>query len=125
MPTYFSAQGNETTIDLCLTTEELTGQVMTCRTPEDLDHNSDHMPIETVSNVSVGATPQQEKYSWERLSHVKFEGMLKQRLPSPPIETKTPEAIDFYTEELSKATLAARVRVRVLSLAAIGSIAGS
>lgn len=106
-PTYFSAQGNETTIDLCLTTEELTEQVMKCRTREDLDHNSDHMPIETILNISIGATPPLEKYSWECLDHIKFEGMLHQKLPNPPSRVATPEAIDFYTEELSKIISAA------------------
>lgn len=106
-PTYFSAQGNETAIDLCLNTEELTGKVMKCRTREDLDHNSDQMPIETILNISIGVTPPQEKYSWERLDHTKFEGMLHQKLPNPPIEVVTPDAIDFYTQELSKVILAA------------------
>lgn len=106
-PTYFSAQGNETTIDLCLNTEELTGKVMKCRTREELDHNSDHMPIETILNISIGVTPPQEKYSWERLDHTKFEGMLHQKLPNPPIEVVTSDAIDFYTQELSKVISAA------------------
>ena len=62
MPTYFSAQRNKTNINLCLTMEELTGQVMTCRTREDLDHNSDHISVEKVLNDSVKTTSQQKKY---------------------------------------------------------------
>lgn len=65
------------------------------------------MLILTVSNVSVGATTQQKKYCCYCLSHIKFEGLLKQKLSSSAIEAETPEAINFYIKELSKAILAA------------------
>ncbi len=87
---YINAQGIKSIIDPWLTTEEFIKQMITCKIREILDHNSEHMLIETVLNVSVRAIPQREKYSWERLSHVKFERMLKQRLPSPPVEATTP-----------------------------------
>ena len=50
---FVSCRENEITINLCLTTKELTNRIIICRIRENLNHDFDHLFIKTILNVSI------------------------------------------------------------------------
>ena len=50
---FVSCRENEIIINLCLTTKKLTNRIIICRIRENLNHDFDHLFIETILNVSI------------------------------------------------------------------------
>ena len=77
---FVSCKKNEITINLCLTTKELTNRIIICRIRENLNHDFDHLFIKTILNVSINTTLSKKKFCWNRLNKIKFENTLNQKL---------------------------------------------
>ena len=77
---FVNSRKNEIIIDLCLTTKELTDRIIICRIRENLNHDFDHLFIETILNVSINTIFSKKKFCWDRLNKVKFENTLNQKL---------------------------------------------
>ena len=77
---FVSCRENEITINLCLTTKELTNRIIICRIRENLNHDFDHLFIKTILNVSINTISSKKKFCWDRLNKVRFENTLNQKL---------------------------------------------
>lgn len=122
--TYIHHQGSEFIIDMCLTTANLTKRVLKCRICPDLDHSSDHLFIETTLNISISIAPPAERFNWDRLNKEKFNGILNQKLSTPPEGEITKDILDTYTEEVSKAMISAMTDFIPKTLASIRATPG-
>ena len=76
---FVSCKENEIVIDLCLTTKELTDRIIICKIRENLNHDFDHLFIETILNVSINTTFSEKKFCWNRLNKIRFENTLNQK----------------------------------------------
>ena len=76
---FVSCRENEIIINLCLTTKELTNRIIICRIRENLNHDFDHLFIETILNVSINTTFSEKKFCWDRLKKIKFENIFNQK----------------------------------------------
>ncbi len=74
--TYFHFQKSKSIIDLCLTTKNLNDRILICKTRSNLNHDSNHMLIETILNVSINETSFFERFNWDRLNMKKFKNTL-------------------------------------------------
>ncbi len=74
--TYFHFQKSESIIDMCLTTKSLNDRILICKTRSNLNHDSNHMFIETILNVSINETSFFEQFIWDRLNMKKFKSIL-------------------------------------------------
>ncbi len=70
--TYFHFQKSKSIIDMCLTTKNFNDRILICKTRFDLNHDSNHMLIETILNVSINETLLFERFNWDRLNMKKF-----------------------------------------------------
>ena len=77
---FVSCRENEITINLCLTTKELTNRIIICRIRENLNHDFDHLFIKTIFDVSINTASSKKKFCWNRLNKIKFENTLNQKL---------------------------------------------
>ena len=84
---FVNCRENEITINLCLTTKELTNRIIICRIRENLNHDFDHLFIETIFDVSINIALSKEKFCWNRLNKIKFENTLNQKLSNTSNET--------------------------------------
>jgi hypothetical protein len=73
--TYFHFQKSKSIIDMCLTTKNLNDRILICKTRLDLNHDSNHMLIETILNVSINETLFFERFNWDRLNMKKFKSI--------------------------------------------------
>jgi hypothetical protein len=73
--TYVHFQRSESIIDLCLTTKNLNDRTLICKTRSNLNHDSNHMLIETILNVSINETSFFERFNWDRLNMKKFKSI--------------------------------------------------
>jgi hypothetical protein len=74
--TYFHFQKSESIIDICLTTKSLNDRILICKTRSNLNHDSNHMLIETILNVLINETSFFERFNWDRLNMKKFKKIL-------------------------------------------------
>jgi hypothetical protein len=74
--TYFHFQRSKSTIDMCLTTKNLNDRILICKTRSNLNHDSNHMFIETILNVLINETSSFERFNWDRLNMKKFKKIL-------------------------------------------------
>ena len=103
--TYVSRTGNEFTIDLNFATKELSQRVISCMTREDLDHDSDHLSIETILDISINTAPPAEKFCWDRTNTIKLNGIFNQKLSDIPAAKSIP-SLDLFTIQVSEAIYA-------------------
>lgn len=73
------------TIDLCLVTVGLVDRVIRSEVDRDLDHDSDHLPISTVLDITIQQLERTTKRKWKQLDEVVYRKALKQALPPPRI----------------------------------------
>ncbi|KAI9036874.1 putative RNA-directed DNA polymerase from transposon X-element [Aspergillus affinis] len=71
----YRARGAESTIDLSLATTRLQDSLIRCLPQEDLDHDSDHIPLETTLILLTRERTFPERWNWEltnreRLCHI-------------------------------------------------------
>jgi hypothetical protein len=74
--TYFHFQKSKSIIDMCLITKNLIDRILICKTRSNLNHDSNHMLIETTLNVSINETSFIERFNWDRLNMKKFKDIL-------------------------------------------------
>jgi hypothetical protein len=74
--TYFHFQKSKSIIDLCLTTKSYNDRILICKTRSNLNHDSNHMFIKTILNVSINETLFFERFNWDRLNMKKFKNIL-------------------------------------------------
>jgi hypothetical protein len=74
--TYFHFQKSEFIIDMCLTTKNLNDKILISKTRSNLNHDSNHMFIKTILNISINETSFLERFNWDRLNMKKFKNTL-------------------------------------------------
>jgi hypothetical protein len=74
--TYFHFQKSKSIIDMCLTTKNLNDRILICKTRSNLNHDSNHMFIETILNVSINETLFFKRFNWDCLNMIKFKNIL-------------------------------------------------
>jgi hypothetical protein len=78
--TYFHFQRSESIIDMCLTTKDFNDKILICKTRSNLNHDSNHMLIETILNISISETSFFERFNWDRLNVKKFKNIFNHLL---------------------------------------------
>jgi hypothetical protein len=73
--TYFHFQRSESIINMNLTTKNFNNRILICKTRSNLNHDSNHMLIETILNVSISETSFLERFIWNRLNMKKFKNI--------------------------------------------------
>ncbi len=85
---YISPLGSESTIDLVLTSAELTEKIQMSDVVEALDHNSKHVPIGTILDLSLQNTATNIGHSYDQTNTEGFKNTLSASLlltsPIPP-----------------------------------------
>lgn len=69
------------TIDLVFVSLGLVDSVLTCGTHEELDHQSDHLPIATEVNIEWEPSPPQKRKMWKTMDSKKINEFLASQLP--------------------------------------------
>jgi hypothetical protein len=77
----FRARDSESTIDLSLATPRLQDSLIRCLPQHDLDHDSDHIPLETVLAKPTRGRTFPEKWNWELTDQERLHRVLIQNLP--------------------------------------------
>jgi hypothetical protein len=97
--TYFHFQRSESIIDMCLTTKNLNDKILICKTRSNLNHDSNHMLIETILNISISETSFFERFNWDRLNMKKFKSTLNYLLSDQSMSQSFDKTqIDVYTK---------------------------
>ena len=91
-----------TTVDLAFCSGGLSRRLISCKVREDLDHGSDHLPIETT--FALGENSQQDARptrAWKRLELVRFEHKWQEETKDlDRWELNATEEIDLYASRL-------------------------
>jgi hypothetical protein len=74
--TYFHFQESKSIINMCLTTKNFNDRILICKTRSNLNHDLNHMFIETILNISISETSSLERYNWDHLNMKKFKNIL-------------------------------------------------
>jgi hypothetical protein len=104
--TTYRTKGVETTIDLTLATPLLQENLIICQAAENLDHDSDHVPLETIIARPARNKAIPERWSWERTDKEKLHEVLLRSLPNTTA-IRTREDVDRTTRELVSSILTA------------------
>jgi exonuclease III len=95
----YEEAARQTTIDLCLVTVGLVDRVIRSQVDRELDHDSDHLPISTVLDMTVQHLQNTAKRNWKRMNEATYLKILKQTLP-PLRRPMTKTALDNYVREV-------------------------
>lgn len=93
---------SQSTIYMCLTTMDLVDRVIKSEVDRSLDHDSDHLPISTVLDLTVQRLERTTKKDWRKLNEKAYGRALKNALP-PLRRPSTKAALDAYVEEATAA----------------------
>jgi exonuclease III len=95
----FDERGGATTIDLAFGTPWIQERKSYCGVPNDLDHQSDHLPIATTIMTTVTTSMPQERWQWQRTDEKTMNDTVRVCLPrQAPLGS--PEAIDRRVQEI-------------------------
>lgn len=86
-------------IDLCLVTAGLVERIIKSEVNEELDHDSDHLPICTILDVTAPSANKARGKNWKRLDGEAYTKALEKALP-PIRRPATKTALDQYVEEV-------------------------
>ncbi len=100
---YISPLGSESTINLEFTSARLTEKIQIFDVVEALDHDSDHLSIGTILDLSLQNTEPDTRYSYNQTNTKVFNGTLLALLPFTPTNSSTPEVLDKYVIQLINA----------------------
>lgn len=78
----YEARGAKSTLDLVFTTPEITDRIITCNTCPLMDHDSDHIPVETRIDLRTADASPTLRKNWEKLDSRIFDAVLTNNLPS-------------------------------------------
>ncbi|KAL6152343.1 hypothetical protein ACJQWK_05935 [Exserohilum turcicum] len=98
----YEEAARQTTIDLCLVTVGLVDRMIRSEVDRDLDHDSDHLPISTVLNMTVQSMQETTKRNWKRMNEKTYLEDLKATLP-PLRRPTTKLALDNYVRDVTTA----------------------
>jgi uncharacterized protein YqgV (UPF0045/DUF77 family) len=104
--TTFRVRDMETTIDLSLATPGLQDSLIRCRPQDDLDHDSDHIPLETVLAKPSWNRTVPERWNWEHIDREKLYTTLNHHMPTTT-SLKAEQDIDSATKGIVSAILTA------------------
>ncbi|KAI3054438.1 hypothetical protein CBS147353_11440 [Aspergillus niger] len=77
----FRSRGSESTIDLSLATPRLKDSLIRYLPRDDLDHDSDHIPLETILAKPTHERTLPEKWNWELADQERLHRVLAQNVP--------------------------------------------
>ena len=95
----------ETAIDLVWANQTATSRMIKCGIADDLDHGSDHLPIETKLSGNMEPTQSERpSFNYNKTDWNKFKETLQQHLPAIPgtDALRSPTAIDAFIEQLTE-----------------------
>ncbi|KAL5371116.1 hypothetical protein PMIN02_013118 [Paraphaeosphaeria minitans] len=92
----------QSSIDLCLVTAGLVERVIKSEVDEELDHDSDHLPISTILDIATPNANIAPKRNWKKLDGEAYTKALKEALP-PLRRPATKTALDRYVQEVVSA----------------------
>lgn len=119
----FRSRDSESTIDLSLATPRLQDSLIRCLPRDDLDHDSDHIPLETVLAKPTRERTFPEKWNWELTDQIRLHRVLIQNLPELTTLT-TEQDIDNATQAIVSAVLVAAIESTPKTRASPRSIPG-
>ena len=103
--TYMEAD-RQSTIDLSLTTIGLADRLIKCEIDEDVNHDSDHLPIVTSLDLTITRLQPKARLNWKAVDEAAFIETLRHRLP-PLRRPRTKTALDTYVAEIAASLTAA------------------
>jgi hypothetical protein len=104
--TTYQSKGAETTIDLATATPSLQDNLIRCGVAHNLEHDSDHLPVETLLALGGAERTIPERWQWERTDKDLLHARLQQFLPKPgPLQSRS--EIDTRVEAIVTAIIKA------------------
>ena len=100
-----SQGGNESTIDLTLTTQGLANSMSFCKI-HDIDHGSDHLAVESRFNLEVPAQRQTQRFLFKEASWQQIREIASRLLESSPSLTDTQGRCNHLMDIVSQAVQA-------------------
>ena len=94
---------SRSSIDICFVIGGLVERVIRSEVDEELDHDSDHLPISTLLDVSVPSAIEAPRKNWKKLDRDAYVKALQEALPLLQRPT-TKTALDRYVEQVITAT---------------------
>ncbi|KAJ5151525.1 uncharacterized protein N7482_010777 [Penicillium canariense] len=94
-------------IDLTFVSSSLLDCLTTCEIANDVDSQSDHLPIRTVLDITTPQFTQPRRRNWEATDDEKLKQYLEQHLPPPPNTLTRPETIELACSALMRVVDAA------------------
>ena len=94
------------TLDLCLTTGNLSEQVTFCGVRNDLEQNSNHFPVSTKLDITIAEAKLKRPFQWKNADNIKIIKTFTQmtsELNLEPGYLTTRAAVDEATEKLAEA----------------------
>jgi hypothetical protein len=98
----YEERNAQSTIDLCWVTAGLLDRLIKSTVDRELDHDSDHLPITTMLDMSIKYKKMEAKRNWKKLDEKKLCEALRQTLPQLQ-RPRTKTALDRYTSGLVEA----------------------
>jgi hypothetical protein len=89
-------------IDLCYGTQDLANRVVKCGVDDEMDHNSDHLPITTILDLRTIQRKQVKTRDWSSIDQKELRAKLARELPTLRCP-KSRHALDRYVGEVTKA----------------------
>ncbi|KAJ6436839.1 reverse transcriptase [Purpureocillium lavendulum] len=84
----------------------LVDRLIKCGIDEDINHDSDHLPIVTSLDITTTQLQPKSRLKWKAIDKAAFSKTLRQQLPSIR-RPRTKAALDFYVAEITTALMAA------------------
>ncbi len=100
--TTFDARNQTSCIDLCYATLDIVDRIIRSGTDNEMDHNSDHLPITTILDVRAPTRTPATTPNWKAVDEKKLRKIVNQNLPEIR-RPRTKAALDRYTSDIAKA----------------------
>ncbi len=79
----YRARSVETTLDLVFVSQNLENSQIACDVANDMDNDSDHLPVRTVLNLSVAPKEIKQARIWDKMNEELLLRILRSELPIP------------------------------------------
>jgi hypothetical protein len=74
--TTFRRDGYEATLDPTFGTSDVSTRMVKCRVAKELDHHSDHLPVETILNLKAPAAAPEPRKMWKKVNKAKLQATI-------------------------------------------------
>jgi ribonuclease HI len=98
----YDDKNTQSCIDLCYGTQDLVERVIKYGVDNEMDHNSDHLPITTILDLRIIQRQQAETHNWSSINEKELRTSLARELPITRCP-KSRHALDRYVGEVTKA----------------------